>query len=139
MRYRFRRDETDKMKQSIIYILTNKNKTTLYIGVTNNLQRRLSEHIKGIGSKFTKWYNVHYLIYYEKFEDITLAIEREKQLNKWSRCKKVKLIERVNPYWEYLDDSRMPTREDWNAMKWRTTCAEQQSRYVIIRIKTHSM
>ena len=112
MRYRFSRDDADKMKQSIIYILTNKNKTTLYIGVTNNLQRRLSEHIKGIGSKFTKRYNVHYLIYYEKFEDITLAIEREKQLKKWSRSKKVKLINTINPDWEFLDDPIITTGEE---------------------------
>jgi len=89
-------------------MLTNKNKTTLYIGVTNNLQRRLLEHKKGIGSKFTKRYNVYYLVYFEKFEDSTLAISREKQLKKWSRMKKEKLIERVNPEWIFFDDSGIP-------------------------------
>ncbi len=98
------------MKQSFIYILTNKNKTTLYIGVTNDLQRRLLEHKEGIGSKFTKRYNVHYLVYFEKFEDITLAIAREKQLKRWSRSKKEKLIESVNPEWVFLDDSVIPER-----------------------------
>ena len=93
------------MKTSYIYILTNKNKTKLYIGVKNNLQRRLAEHKKGIGSKFTKRYNVHHLICYEKFVDITKAIEREKQLKKWSRSKKEKLIESINPNWEFMDDS----------------------------------
>ena len=93
------------MKQSFVYILTNKNKTTLYIGVTNNLQRRLLEHKEGIGSKFTKRYNVHHLIYYEKFVDITKAIEREKQLKKWTRSKKEKLIESISPNWESLDNS----------------------------------
>ena len=100
------------MKQSFIYILANKNKTTLYIGVTNNLQRRLLEHMEGIGSKFTKRYNVHHLIYYEKFVDITKAIEREKQLKKWSRSKKEKLIESINPEWNFLDDSVIPTESD---------------------------
>ncbi len=93
------------MKQSFIYILTNKNKTTLYIGVTNNLQRRLAEHKEGIGSKFTKKYHVHYLVYYEEFNDIAKAIDREKQLKRWSRAKKERLIESVNPDWEWLDDS----------------------------------
>lgn len=99
------------MKQSYVYILTNKNKTTLYIGVTNNLQRRLLEHKEEIGSKFTKRYSVHYLVYYEKFEDINFAISREKQLKKWNRSKKDKLIESVNPMWDFLDDSVIPTRE----------------------------
>jgi len=93
------------MKQSFVYILTNKNKTTLYIGVTNDLQRRLNEHKEGIGCKFTKRYNVHYLIYYEKFDDISLAIVREKQLKHWSRSKKEKFIERINPEWNFLDTS----------------------------------
>jgi len=100
------------MKISFIYILTNKNKTTLYIGVTNNLQRRLAEHKEGIGSKFTKRYNIHYMVYYEKFDEITRAIEREKQLKHWSRSKKVKLIESINPEWNFLDDSVIPTESD---------------------------
>ena len=99
------------MKQSFIYIITNKNKTTLYIGVTNNLQRRLLEHKEGIGSKFTKRYSIHHLIYYEQFDDITKAIDREKQLKRWSRSKKEKLIERINPDWNFLDDSVIPTGE----------------------------
>jgi len=91
------------MKTYFVYILTNKNKTTLYIGVTNNLQRRLSEHIDGIGSKFTKKYNIHHLVYYEVFNDISKAIEREKQLKGWSRMKKDKLIETVNSEWEFIE------------------------------------
>ena len=93
------------MKQSFIYILTNKNKTTLYIGVTNDLQRRLAEHKESIGSKFTKRYNIHYLVYYEQFDDITKAIDREKQLKRWNRVKKERLIESVNPNWDFLDNS----------------------------------
>ena len=93
------------MKKSFIYILTNKNKTVLYVGVTSDLQRRLSEHKEGIGSKFTKQYNIHYLVYYEVFDDISNAIEREKQIKRWSRIKKERLIERVNPAWNFLDTS----------------------------------
>jgi len=93
------------MKQSFIYILTNKNKTTIYIGVTNDLKRRLIEHKNQIGSAFTKKYNIHHLVYFEKFEDINKAIEREKQLKGWTRMKKNKLIETANPDWEFLDES----------------------------------
>ena len=81
----------------------NKNKTTLYIGVTNDLQRRFTEHQEGIGSKFTKRYNIHYLIYYEKFHDVTKAIAREKQLKRWSRMKKEKLIETANSDWKFIE------------------------------------
>ena len=91
------------MKTSFVYILTNKNKTTLYIGVTNNLERRLSEHHENIGSKFTKKYQVKHLIYYEIFENISDAIKREKQLKGWSRIKKEHLINKINPDWEFLE------------------------------------
>ena len=76
------------MKISYIYFLTNKNKTTLYIGVTADLQRRIEEHNEGVGSKFTRKYSIKHLVYYEKFDNITEAIEREKQLKRWSRSKK---------------------------------------------------
>ena len=91
------------MKESYIYILTNKNKSTLYIGVTSDLRIRLSEHNSGAGSKFTKKYNLIYLVYFEKFGDINFAINREKQLKKCSRVKKDKLIETVNPNWDFID------------------------------------
>ena len=91
------------VKTYYIYILTNKNKTTLYIGVTNDLQRRFSEHQEGIGSKFTKRYNIHHLIYYESFNNISKAIAREKQLKRWSRMKKEKLIEIVNSDWKFIE------------------------------------
>ena len=91
------------MKESYIYILTNDNKTTLYIGITSNLRRRLIEHHNGIGSKFTKEYNITNLIYFETFNDINLAIAREKQLKNWNRTKKNKLIEKFNPNWEFIE------------------------------------
>ena len=90
------------MKDSYVYILTNIRKTMLYIGVTSNIRRRIVEHEEGKGSLFTEKYNIHYLVYFEKFNDINLAIEREKQLKGWSRIKKDKLISRLNPEWKWL-------------------------------------
>ena len=89
-----------KTKGGYVYIATNKSKT-LYIGVTNNLERRMWEHKQGMGSKFTK-YNITRLAYYEAFDDIRDAITREKQLKRWRREKKVWLIERENPGWSAL-------------------------------------
>ena len=69
-----------KMKQSFAYIMTNKYRTTFYIGVTSNLSKRVMEHVEGIGSKFTKKYGLTDLVYFETFSDINQAISREKQL-----------------------------------------------------------
>lgn len=80
-----------------IYIVTNKNKTVLYIGVTNDLQRRTLEHENGVLPGFSKKYNCHYLFYYEHFQNIDDAIEREKKLKKWRREKKENLINEFNP------------------------------------------
>ena len=91
------------MRKSFIYILTNKNKSTLYIGVTNDLNKRLSEHRNSKGSLFSIKYNLEFLIYFEEFSDIERAILREKQLKKWSRSKKNNLIESVNPNWAFID------------------------------------
>ena len=90
-----------------VYIITNKNKTTLYIGVTNNIQRRLSQHyFDSEHSKisFAGKYNCYYLIYYEGFESITSAISREKEIKKWRREKKDNLINNFNPSWEFLNN-----------------------------------
>ena len=91
------------MQESYVYIITNIRKTMYYIGVTNNLERRLSEHREGLGSIYTSKYNIHYLIYFEEFSDINRAIEREKQLKGWSRIKKEKLIKVTNPEVVWLD------------------------------------
>ena len=91
------------MKSSFVYILTNKNKTTLYTGVTNNLSRRITEHKSGDGSTFTKKYGLEFLVYFEEFSDVVNAITREKQLKGWTRLKKNKLIESKNPNWDFLD------------------------------------
>jgi putative endonuclease len=79
-----------------VYILTNKYNTTLYIGVTNNLERRVFEHREGLLSGFTKKYKVHKLVYYEDTDDIGAAIAREKQLKNWHREWKFNLIRQEN-------------------------------------------
>ncbi|RXP44847.1 GIY-YIG nuclease family protein [Lutibacter sp. HS1-25] len=85
------------MKESYIYIVSNKNRTLLYIGVTSNLIERIENHKKGNGSSFTKKYNVSDLLYYEVFTDIKEAILREKQLKKWNKEWKWDLIKLMNP------------------------------------------
>ena len=80
-----------------VYIMTNKNNTTFYIGVTNSLIRRVSEHNDGIGSVFTRKYNLKKLVYFEEYTDIRKAINREKQLKKWHREWKINLIKSLNP------------------------------------------
>ena len=88
--------------QFFVYILASKRNGTLYIGVTNDLGRRVSEHETNLGSKFTSKYGVHLLVWYETFEDINLAIAFEKRLKGWNRAWKIKLIEARNPDWANL-------------------------------------
>ena len=90
------------MDNSYIYILASKRNGTLYIGVTNNLLRRIYEHKMNMIEGFSKKYGVHDLVYYEQLEDIGTAIQREKQLKKWNRQWKVHLIENKNPGWKDL-------------------------------------
>lgn len=92
------------MKSCWVYFLTNSNKTVLYIGVTNDLTRRVSEHKSKCIKGFTSTYSLSKLVYYENFNDIRQAIAREKQLKKWSRAKKDNLIETMNPFWKDLHD-----------------------------------
>ena len=82
-----------------VYILTNWNDSVMYIGVTNNLTRRLYEHRNHLVDGFTKKYNVHKLVYYEYTNDVYSALEREKQLKGWSRAKKNALVAKSNPTW----------------------------------------
>ncbi len=84
--------------------MTNKNNTTLYIGVTNNLIRRIYEHKNGLIEGFTKKYNIKKLIYYEILNDPENAIKREKSLKNLLRVKKEKLINNMNPTWKDLYD-----------------------------------
>jgi putative endonuclease len=85
-----------------VYILASAPYGTLYVGVTSNLSRRLSQHRAGDGSKFCAEYDVHRLVHAERFEDIRNAIRREKRLKKWNRRWKIDLIERANPEWHDL-------------------------------------
>lgn len=89
------------MKTMFVYILTNHSRT-LYIGVTNNLERRMTEHKSKCVPGFTKKYNITQLVYYEETSDTRAAIEREKQLKGWLRKKKIELIEQNNPEWKNL-------------------------------------
>jgi putative endonuclease len=85
-----------------VYILASKPRGTLYVGVTNDLVRRVYEHKAGIVEGFTKRYGVHRLVYYEVFDDIQNAILREKHIKKWNRAWKIGLIEERNLYWDDL-------------------------------------
>ncbi|MCB0741835.1 MAG: GIY-YIG nuclease family protein [Chitinophagaceae bacterium] len=85
-----------------VYILSNFKRTVLYIGVTNNIERRIWEHKNDEGSQFTKKYKCHFLIYFEDFSSINNAIAREKQLKNWKREWKLALIKKENPQLEDL-------------------------------------
>jgi putative endonuclease len=80
-----------------VYIITNYNKTVLYIGVTDNLIRRIIEHKFGFGSSFTSKYNLKYLVYFEEYHYVNDAIVREKELKGWRRERKLKLVKKDNP------------------------------------------
>lgn len=85
-----------------VYILASKKNGTLYVGVTNDLIRRVYEHKNELLPGFTKKYHIHNLVYYEQTTDIKSAIVREKRLKTWKRMWKIKLIEDFNPTWEDL-------------------------------------
>ncbi|OGH83016.1 MAG: excinuclease ABC subunit C [Candidatus Magasanikbacteria bacterium RIFOXYB2_FULL_40_13] len=89
------------MKNYYIYILSNQRHTVLYIGITNDLKRRIEEHKQKLGSKFTKKYNIDKLLYYEIYTDPENAIKREKQLKNYSRKRKDEIINQFNP--KYFD------------------------------------
>lgn len=114
------------MKSYFVYILTNHSKT-LYIGVTNSLERRVYEHRMGLLEGFAKKYRINQLIYFEESSDITAAIAREKQLKKWSRIKKIALIEKVNPGWKDLNTDLSTTLEMTSENIWRTTDIKKDS------------
>ncbi len=90
------------MKQGYVYILASKRSGTLYVGVTADLLRRVYEHKTNIVEGFTKKYNVKNLVYYEVTPSLMSAIEREKQLKRWNRSWKIKIIEEFNPTWRDL-------------------------------------
>ena len=85
-----------------VYILASKRNGTLYVGVTNSLERRIWQHKTGALAGFTKQYGVKLLVHFEQFRDVTNAIAREKEIKGWLRRKKLALIERENPQWRDL-------------------------------------
>ena len=87
------------MKTYYVYILASRKRGTLYIGVTNDLIRRVYEHKNDFVEGFTKKYGVHQLVYFEQTNDIYSAMVREKQMKKWYRKWKIELIEKANPGW----------------------------------------
>ena|ERR1700680_1171018 len=89
-------------KSYFVYILASARNGTLYIGVTNDLARRVWEHREGMVAGFTKRYDVKMLVYFEEFGEIGLAIQRETRLKKWKRRWKLELIEKTNPDWKDL-------------------------------------
>lgn len=90
------------MKNYYIYILASQRNGTLYIGVTNDIIRRVWEHKNKVIQGFTDRYNIDKLVYFEETPDINSAIKREKQLKLWSRSWKIELIEKNNPEWKDL-------------------------------------
>jgi len=93
------------MKNYYVYILTNKKQGILYVGITNNLERRIYEYKNKKIKGFTEKYNLDKLAFYEDTSDVSFAIQREKQLKKWNRQWKIDLIEKDNPEWIDLASS----------------------------------
>jgi len=92
------------MNQYYVYILAGKRNGTLYVGVTKDLVKRCYEHKYDLVEGFTKKYQVHTLVYYETHDNAIEAIAREKQIKKWNRSWKIRLIEEMNPDWRDLYD-----------------------------------
>ena len=92
------------MKVPCVYILASRQNGTLYVGVTSNLVRRVWEHKNDVVKGFTKLHGVHKLVWYEVHESMEGAINREKDIKRWKRAWKIRLIERKNPDWSDLYD-----------------------------------
>jgi len=92
------------MKDYYVYFLTSKMNDVLYVGITNNMERRLYEHREGVADSFTKKYRAHKLVYFEMFSDPGNAIAREKQIKNWRREKKNNLVNQMNPDWFDLSE-----------------------------------
>src|SRR5712675_1726698 len=96
-----------RMPGSFVYIMTNGRNGILYVGVTSNLPSRAYQHREGLVDGFTKRYGLKLLVYYEAFDDIRLAIQREKTMKHWPRAWKVRLIHEMNPQWNDLSATLM--------------------------------
>ncbi len=90
------------MASYFVYIITNKPRGTLYVGVTNDLVRRIHEHREGLVAGFTKRYGLKQLVYFERYDDPQTAIQREKNIKHWSRAWKLDLVSTANPQWRDL-------------------------------------
>ena len=99
------RMQTPTMSNGYVYILTNRPNGVLYVGVTSDLARRVAEHREGVVKGFTKQYGLKRLVYFEAYDDIRIAIQREKNMKHWSRTWKVRLILGANPRWDDLFES----------------------------------
>ncbi|MDH3892298.1 MAG: GIY-YIG nuclease family protein [candidate division Zixibacteria bacterium] len=93
------------MSQYYVYIVASDRHGTLYTGITGDLVGRIYQHKSGSVEGFTKKYKVHRLVYYETHDDVYAAITREKQIKKWRRAWKIRMIEKENPNWEDLYES----------------------------------
>ncbi len=93
------------MKDYSVYILTNDHGNVMYVGMTNNLERRISEHKSGLIDGFTKKYNLKKLVYFEQTGSVDAAIVREKEIKKWRRSKKDALVKTVNPDFKDLSQT----------------------------------
>ena len=91
-------------KAYYVYLMTNWNNKVMYIGITNNLERRIFEHKQKVGQGFTEKYNINKLVYYEQTSDIIEALNREKEIKKWRREKKNRLVVKTNPIWRDLSE-----------------------------------
>ena len=89
-------------KTYFVYLITNWNNKVMYVGVTNDLERRINEHRSKVVKGFTEKYNVNKLVHFEETSDVHSALEREKEIKKWRREKKDKLVEKANPEWRDL-------------------------------------
>jgi len=99
----WRKPESRKMENTYyVYILSSKRNGTLYVGMTNNLKRRIYEHKNNLIKGFTEKYNIHNLVYFEQTSNVKAALEREKNIKNWKRKWKIELIEKQNPNWNDL-------------------------------------
>ena len=92
-------------KRYYVYILAKEKNGTLYVGITNNLERRIWEHKNNLVKGFTEKYKIHNLVYYEVYGEIGMALYREKLIKRWPRNWKMNVIEKENPYWKDLYES----------------------------------
>ncbi len=98
-------------KKYFVYLLASKRRGTIYAGITNNILERVYQHKKNLVPGFTARYGVHRLVYYEETGDVLSAIQREKQIKKWNREWKIRLIEKDNPNWDDLFENWFDNKE----------------------------